>query len=233
MPSDARRAVVLGIASVCLMPAPTRAIEGAESPPRATLMNEPAHADPRLAALLSPKPGEKVCFARIYDARHLRAHPKQKIVAMGFLLKFETLAPGHFGSKPESERTYYQYSFGMTAKLKGQARPLYQAGECGPDHAFSPDGKTGAPRPGTRRPVIFCTVEEDGGAVAIEKVEGAEAMMLRFEPPLDRLRMVPRGGTQEEDGVEIEPGADDRAFRLERMSAAACRALDREIAKAW
>jgi hypothetical protein len=58
-------------------------------------------------------------------------------------------------------------------------------------------------------------------------------MMMRFEPPLDRLRMTAKGGSSESDGVEIEPGPDDRVYRLKRVDAAICRAIAREISKAW
>jgi len=71
--------------------------------------------------------------------------------------------------------------------------------------AFVPDPTTGAAKPGTRRPAIFCTVEEDGGAVAIANATDSDAMMRRFEPPLDRLRMTPKGGSSESDGSRSSP----------------------------
>ena len=182
---------------------------------------------------VAAKPGEKACFRRVYDPAHLARHPGQKITAADFVLSFVELKPGYFSDGPQSKKTLYRYEFSMSARLRGEPKTLYTAGACEPMDAFVPDPKTGEAKPGTRRPAIFCTVEEDGGAVAIAKAADSDAMMLRFEPPLDRLRMTRKGGSSESDGVEIEPGPEDRAYRLERTDAATCRAIAREIAKAW
>ena len=39
--------------------------------------------------LIKPELNSSACFTRVYDAAHLRAHPKQKTTAMTVWLKYE------------------------------------------------------------------------------------------------------------------------------------------------
>jgi hypothetical protein len=164
MAKTAIAALIGALGGILMLTVGADAAENTEIALDPRLLLKPSDADPILTALLTPKPGEKACFRRIYDAAHLARHPKQKITAADFVLSFVQLKPGHFSAGAESKKTYYRYEFGMSASLRGQPKKLYTAGDCGPMDTFVPDANTGEAKPGTRHTVIFCTVEEDGGA---------------------------------------------------------------------
>jgi hypothetical protein len=46
-----------------------------------------------LTALLAPEAGNKACYSRRYDDAHLKAHPRQRITAMTFLLGVQAYDP--------------------------------------------------------------------------------------------------------------------------------------------
>jgi hypothetical protein len=37
--------------------------------------------------ILPPEPGRKACWRRVYDAKHLTAHPQQKVTELTFFLR--------------------------------------------------------------------------------------------------------------------------------------------------
>ena len=47
-----------------------------------------------LDELIKPEVNASACFTRIYDAAHLRAHPRQKTTAMTAGMKYEPLPGG-------------------------------------------------------------------------------------------------------------------------------------------
>jgi hypothetical protein len=53
----------------------------------------PALAADPLAELVPARPGASACFARIYDAAHLKQHPRQAIRSVLLLLQRETKHP--------------------------------------------------------------------------------------------------------------------------------------------
>jgi hypothetical protein len=176
------------------------------------LLTDPAVAQPvppgqegELGKLLAPVHGRKICFARTYDAAHLKKHPKQKVTALLFRLEYHRHDPDppHY---PQGQRNYY---FRMAAKLKGQPKTLYAAGEC------VPGGKS-----------IGCGVECDGGGVAVERDAKGEAIIIRLE---DRIRMtLGCDGDDEASTVDLTGGADDKVFRLAKADLATCRPVDRK-----
>ena len=160
-----------------------------------------------LREILEPVPGRKVCFARTYDAAHLRKHPKQKVTAVVFQLKYYKHDPDK--ERPEGQRNYY---FDMSAKVKGRKKTLHTAGECGPQ-----DG--GA---------IRCFVECDGGGISIKRDRTPDGLLVGFDR-LGRLRMtVGCGADDEENTVDLTPGLDDRTFRLDKAATRICGPLNRK-----
>src|SRR5690242_17740054 len=53
----------------------------------------PAVATP-LDDLIASKPGTTACFTRVYEAAHLKAHPKQKIASMTVWLSYGKIMNG-------------------------------------------------------------------------------------------------------------------------------------------
>ena len=49
----------------------------------------PAFAETPLDDLIKPELNSAACFTRVYDAAHLRAHPRQKTAAITVWMKYE------------------------------------------------------------------------------------------------------------------------------------------------
>lgn len=144
-----------------------------------------------IGAILAPKPGNKACYVRSYDAAHLRAHPKQRITAMKFLLAVEAYPePSH---KEQPEDLYY-YTFAMSVARRHDKRLLHTAGDC-----LAYEG-------------IHCVVDCDGGAVELDKMPPAGSLIVRISD--DGIRMF--HDCDEEEDVLVTPGQDDKAFRSKR-----------------
>jgi hypothetical protein len=168
-----------------------------------------AHAQPvplgqegELGKLLPPVHDRKICFARTYDAAHLKRHPKQKVTAMLFQIRYHRHDPDE--TSPDGQRNYY---FGMAAKVKGQRKTLYASGEC------TSDGEN-----------IYCGIDCDGGGVAVRRDAKSGALIVSFEDAQSYLRM--SVGCGEDETVDLTPGADDKVFRLDKASLSACRELN-------
>jgi hypothetical protein len=157
-----------------------------------------------LNALLTPAPGSKACYVRSYDAAHLRTHPRQRITAMKFLLAVEAYDPKPQG-KTRPQDLYY-YTFAMSVSRRADKRLLRTSGDC---LGLSADG-------------VSCVVDCDGGGVTLDKMPPAGSLIVRLRD--DGIRMF--HDCDDEQGVLVKPGADDKVFRLDKAADDACRALD-------
>lgn len=161
---------------------------------------------PALKDLLAPRAGNQICFTRVYDAAHLQQHPKQKVRELALQVSVEHI----------KDDNLFRYNFELWAKVKGHGKTLQTSGECG--HAYGEKPAAG------RR--IFCGVECDGGGVNIEQAGGENLMVyLAGDGGPGRIRMAPCGESDEENAVELTPGADDKVFRLSKAPVSACRAM--------
>jgi len=164
--------------------------------------NDPATA--ALNSLLAPQPGNRACYVRSYDAARLRAHPHQRITAMKFLLGVEAYDPKPAAAtKPED---LFYYTFAMSVSRRGDKRLLRTFGDC-----------MGGDR-------ISCVVDCDGGGVTLDKMPPAGSLIVRLDD--NGIRMF--HDCDEEEGVLVKAGADDRVFRLDKAANDACRALDQQ-----
>ena len=155
-----------------------------------------------LNAMLPAQPGNKACYVRSYDAAHLRAHPRQRITAMKFLLGVEAYDPKPADAKGSSDLFYYTFS--MSVARRGDKRLLHTSGDC----LVSDD--------------ISCVVDCDGGGLLLDKMPPAGSLIVRLKE--DGIRMF--HDCDEEVGVLVKPGADDKVFRLDKTANDACRALE-------
>lgn len=149
-----------------------------------------------LAELVPPVPGRSACFARRYDAAHLKAHPAQTVTAMAVQIRYHRHEPD--GTYPEGQRNYY---FTLSASLRGRKTALTSSGECGP-----------------RDGAVVCMVECDGGGFALRRE--AKGSVLLDLTRFGRLRL--SQGCDEGDARELTPGQDDRRFRLDPADGASC-----------
>lgn len=67
-----------------------------------------------------------------------------------------------------------------------------------------------------------CVVECDGGGVTLERL-GAKSLTLRLMDTGIQMH----GNCDDEQAVWVKPGADDKAFRLDKVADAQCKALER------
>jgi hypothetical protein len=162
-----------------------------------------------LGAILPAQAGNKACFTRVYDADHKRAHPRQRITAMTFLLRVETRDPKEVQSEKPSDLFYYV--FAMSVKRRGDKGLLRTAGDCS---AFD---------------AISCVVDCDGGGLTLDKMPPANSLMVRLNE--EGIVMYHDCDGEDKQAVLVKPGADDKVFRLEKTSDAVCRALDEHYYK--
>jgi len=155
---------------------------------------------PALSAILPAQTGNKACYVRTYDAAHLKAHPRQHITAMKFLLAVETYPEP---SKKEQPEDLYYYPFAMQVMRRGESRPLHTAGDC-----LTVGG-------------IHCVVDCDGGAVNLDEMPPADSLIVRISEYGVRMFHDCDDG----EGILVMPGADDKVFRLDKAALDACRAL--------
>lgn len=159
-----------------------------------------------LANFAPPEAGARACFRRVYDAAHLKAHPKQAVTEMDFRIAYYIHEPDEFA--PKGQRNYY---FQLIASLRdaNQPKPLSAMGECRP----TADGKA-----------IFCGVDCDGGGINVKR-SGDGQILVDLEA-VGRLRMTADCGEDEDNAFELTPGKDDKRFLLSKAPDAECPAYD-------
>jgi hypothetical protein len=143
----------------------------------------------RLLQVLKAEPGARACFRRVYDAKHLKAHPKQTVTEMEFRLAYHKFPADEF--YPQGQRNYY---FDLLVKRRGHAETASGGGECAPQ--------------GDK---IFCGVECDGGGLNLEPVNGG--VRLSFGD-MWGIRLSEGCDETDEGNAELTPGADDKTFLL-------------------
>lgn len=159
-----------------------------------------------LTNFVPPQAGARACFRRIYDAAHLKAHPKQAVTEMEFRIAYYIHDPDEFA--PKGQRNYY---FELQARLRDAKpkTPLSAMGECRP----TADGKA-----------IFCGVDCDGGGVNVKR-SGDGKILVDLEA-VGRLRMTSDCGEDGDSAFELTSGTDDKRFLLSRRPDAECPAYD-------
>lgn len=153
--------------------------------------------------ILPPEPGREACFRRLYDARHLGAHPRQTITEMVFVMRVEGMDAK--GDRVLKNPDHVMYRFALELKRRDDRRPLRTNGECNGDS------------------VADCFVDCDGGGVTVERMAQGGGLTVRlqgegiaFGNDCDTTR-----------GQFVGPGADDKIFELAPAPAAICLSLER------
>lgn len=158
----------------------------------------------KITEFLPGTPGERACYARAYDAKHLREHPKQRVTQMTVFLRVAGIDDtGDWVLDPKQKYGRLSYQFAMSVKRRGE-KQMTTNGYC-PEESRE----------------TFCARECDGGGVTLEK--SAEAMLIRLDQ--FGIRM---DGCDEEKSKWFKGGADDKLFRLEKVSLEQCKALEKD-----
>ena len=141
----------------------------------------------------------------------MKAHPRQKVEAIGLCVEVERIVPEEKG-----DPVRYRYNFDFAAKLKGRAKAATTGGECG--FAYVPL----AEQP-LRGPAIHCGVDCDGGGISVEPRKGGDELLIRLE----RIRVSGGcgGDDDESNSFDLSGGADDKVFVVPKTSAATYRAF--------
>ncbi|MBM3543888.1 MAG: hypothetical protein FJX44_05205 [Alphaproteobacteria bacterium] len=179
----------------------------------------PAAADDALYAkiksFLPPGLDAKICFARTYDAKHLQKHPKQKVTEIVFFLRYTMLADDERAvtASGDLHPQDFRYDYTLAAKVKGTPETLYASGECGSTTA------------------IACSVECDGGGVELEpKTSDPYTLLIRLDTDYTYIRMTPGCG-DESEAIHLEPGEDDKLFKLSKVPLLLCQSMQENLEK--
>ncbi len=158
----------------------------------------------RLTDIVPPEPGRQACYTRAYDKAHLAQHKRQRVTQIAFLLR---VASYDFEgrAKPEKLEERVHYQFAMSLKRRGERRMLVTSGGC-----FGGKG-------------ISCSVDCDGGGVTLE--QSGESLLVRIAEHGIKME-----GDCDGKSVWVNPGADDKVFRVEKAAPEACKALAKELA---
>ena len=78
--------------------------------------------------ILPPEPGRKACWRRVYDAKHLAAHPQQKVRGLTFFLRVSGFDAG--GAYVFKNPHHILYNFAFSLKRRGNKRALATGGDC-------------------------------------------------------------------------------------------------------
>jgi hypothetical protein len=158
-------------------------------------------------AELSPN-GADACFGRVYDAAHLKAHPRQKVARIFFYYGHDPVSHPNEEPGPGSDTSYNSF---ITTTVRGAKAPQWAGGWCNRE---SEDGKTGP---------IHCGMDCDRTMASL-KVDGKGRVILSDVQPDLYLD----AGSEEELGTsEYDKqalGKEDDNFRLDPMPAATCKA---------
>ena len=159
-------------------------------------------------ALFGKDPGkDKVfaCFTRVYDAAHLKSHPKQNVTNMTLLVD------SYIDDGDESATRYYGLEIGVNFRKVG--KPFEVSGSC--NGAVDNGG------------MLHCGVDCDGGQIDV-RLKDANAVLVDipygarvWDPSQDETSDDPDAGVV----PEAEFGTDDKTFLLQRTALDACVSL--------
>ncbi|HEY2136264.1 MAG TPA: hypothetical protein VGH49_10265 [Xanthobacteraceae bacterium] len=160
----------------------------------------------RLFAAKSIEQKTYACFVRTYDATHLAHHRKQKVSAMKLLIAVD--------KPPEDAELHYVFRVGI--KLRNRKPGYASDGDCG--HAEVLAKKDGGIQ-------VSCGGDCGGSGMSIALGPDDKSVTVRLNEIAIWLADNP---TDDSAQMELKGGADDRVFRLDRVSNEICAPLARE-----
>ncbi|MDX8450398.1 hypothetical protein [Mesorhizobium captivum] len=161
---------------------------------------------PKLSEL-SPN-GADACFGRVYDAAHLKAHPRQKVARIFFFYGHDPVSQPNEEPSSMSDAAYNGF---LTTTVRGAKKPEWAAGWCNREDAS--DKASG----------IRCGMECDRTLASLKVDDKGRLILSNVQPDvyLD-------AGAEEDLGKakynEQALGSEDDNFRLDPMPASTCKA---------
>lgn len=156
---------------------------------------------------LSPN-GADACFGRVYDAAHLKAHPKQKVARIFFYYGHDPVSRPNEEPSVGADSSYNSF---IATTVRGAKAPEWAGGWC--NHA-SEDGKSGP---------IRCGMDCDRTLASLKVDEKGRLIVTDVQPDL----YLDAGAEDELGKAEYDRqalGKEDDNFRLDPMPAATCKA---------
>jgi hypothetical protein len=157
----------------------------------------------------SPKPGRKACWRRVYDAKHLAAHPQQKVRELTFFLRVSGFDAG--GAYVFKNPHHILYNFAFSLKRRGNKRALATGGDC------------------LGEKTADCVVDCDGGGITIDKLPSGDGLSIS----LHNGGIAFGGDCYMTTGTWVRPGADDKVFHLDPAPEEACKTLQKKQLGGW
>jgi hypothetical protein len=189
----------------------------------AACLHAPAGATP-LDELIAPEMGNSACFARVYDAAHLRRHPRQKITAMKIWLRYEEMSGNAEG---------LALDLGISIVQRADPEPLFAQGDCIWDQRAnvntsdrrmikSLNKDEAAVCMISAQPDVFeSTSAQEGGVLLFDPGKDGDTIMIYLD---DSMTMVKRAARRKH--LFIRFGTDDRVFMLRRVAIKDCAAVE-------
>jgi hypothetical protein len=159
--------------------------------------------------ILPAEPGRKACWRRVYDAKHLAAHPRQKVTELTFFLRVSGYDVG--GNYVFKNPDHIFYNFALSLKRRGDKRALATGGDC------------------LGEKTADCVVDCDGGGVSIDKLPSGDGLSISLHDG----GIAFGGDCDTTTGTWVGPGADDKIFRLDKAPDEACTMLEKEWLGGW
>jgi hypothetical protein len=192
------------------------------------ILNSPnARAANPLDDLIEPADSKSACFTRVYDAEHLRRHPKQKTASITVWLSYEAAGGNVSG-------IVLHVALGLVQR--GDPKALYSEGGCDFSEKANRDTsgnrllKTYPKESGhvcmqSAQPDVFFAVSaEEGGFLIMDRGKDRDTLMLYLDDSLTMVKRADRSGH-----VDVKFGADDRVFMLRRADMKACEAVEEAV----
>ncbi|TIW29131.1 MAG: hypothetical protein E5V81_02585 [Mesorhizobium sp.] len=156
---------------------------------------------------LSPT-GADVCFGRIYDAAHLKAHPHQKVERIFFFYGHDPV------SRPNEEPPANQdtsYNGFLTTTVRGAKKPDWAAGWCNKED------------PSDKASGIRCGMDCDRTLASLKVDDKGRLMLSNVQPDV----YLDAGAEEDLGKAEYNRqalGSEDDNFKLDPMPAETCKA---------
>jgi len=175
--------------------------------------------------LIVPKPGNSACFTRVYDAGHLRKHPKQTTTSIAVWLAYDKAN----GNPPVLSPP----GLGIAISRRGNSDPLFAQGGCNWDKGVNRDVQNrqmiknfkktvGISCMMLARPDVFdVSSAEEGGYLILDPGNDKDTLMVYLDTGLTMVKRADRAKQ-----IDVNFGADDRVFMLHRSTAKDCAAVE-------
>jgi hypothetical protein len=188
-----------------------------------------AQAASPLDDLIAPKPGNRACFTRVYDADHLRKNPKQAVTSMAVWFAYD---------KEQGSPPGLVLGLGLAIHRKGDPQPLFAQGGCAWDEKvnldtsdrrmfgeFKKDAGGGCMM--SARPDVFVTLSaEEGGYLIVDRGWDGNTLMVYLQDYLTMVKQADRAAP-----IAIDFGAADGVFLLRRAPAKECDFVERALTR--